>query len=307
MVATKAKPAAREDTPGGQPSITERFHAWWEGYDIAPKPKPVKKQAAVEIEDSVELEDEWPTEHKDVLQAIWGEGYSGPGGSDYVLSLVKSFGLSPASSMIEFGSGMGGSTRAIAEAYGAYVTGWEINPEFAAQANSLALVYSLEKQAEVHVLDLETMAFRSNFYQSALIGEFLYRLEDKRAFLQEALASVKQGSEIMITELVSAGSTEALDDWIAGEAEPIHLEDIRTLAEQLGDANVSVRLAEEESDRYTAMIKQSLNNLVTHLAEAKPPREKVIPILTEVEKWARRVAALESGGLHYYRINGVKT
>lgn len=283
----------------------ERLHAWWEGYDIAPKPKPVR-QTVVELEEPIDLEDDWPTERKDVLQAIWGPGYSGPGGSDYVLSLVKSFGLSPASSIIEIGSGMGGSTRAIAEAYGAYVTGWEINPEFANEANTQALVHSLEKQAEVHVLDPEDLQFRSNFYQGALIRGVIYLLEDKKAFLEALLNSLKRGSEIMITDLVSAWPTEALDEWIAGEAHPVHLCDIRMLAELLAEANVSVRIAEEDSEGYTAMIKQALNNLVMHLVQAKPPKEKLIPTLMEVEKWARRVSALESGGLRYYRIKGVK-
>lgn len=283
----------------------ERFHAWWEGYELAPKPRPVRR-AVLDLEEPIDLEADWPTEYIDVLQAIWGAGFNVPGGPEHVLSLVKSFGLSPASSIIEIGSGLGGGTRAIAGSYGAYVTGWEMNPELAEEANEQALVYSLEKQAEVHHLDLETTEFRSNFYQGALIREVICLAEDKKAFLQGVLDSLKRGSEIVITDLVSAEPTQALDEWVAGEVDPIHLCDIRTLAEVLAEVNVSVRMAEEESESYTAMIKQALNNLVTHLVEAKPPKEKLIPTLTEVEKWARRVSALESGGLRYYRIKGLK-
>lgn len=67
--------------------------------------------------------------------------------------LSQPLGLDKSSSMIELGAGMGGATREIAAATGAYLTAWEIDPELAEEGAVQADVVGLEKKASVLVLD----------------------------------------------------------------------------------------------------------------------------------------------------------
>ena len=88
-----------------------------------------------------------------IAQLVWGDGFNSPGGVAMATELSQPLGLDKSSSMIELGAGMGGDTREIAAATGAYVTAWEIDPELAEEGAVQADVVGLEKKASVLVLD----------------------------------------------------------------------------------------------------------------------------------------------------------
>ena len=118
----RAKAAdARPKTP-----FRQRFKAWWEGQELAEPVEEIKVE-----EKPVDNLPAFPTESLPPLEepivklsmAVWGEGNSKPGDRDYYLHLVQPLNLTPTTTLLDFGCGLGGGARTIAGALQAKVSG----------------------------------------------------------------------------------------------------------------------------------------------------------------------------------------
>lgn len=128
-----------------------------------------------------------------VLAALWGEGFTGPGGEDEVLRLTKPLGLSPSHSVLHLGAGLGGGTRVITKSSGAYVSGFELDAELAKAANAASARAGLAKRAGVQTFDAENPGFRPGYFHHAFAQEALWPLADKPAVLGSMVQAVKLG------------------------------------------------------------------------------------------------------------------
>ena len=95
-----------------------RMKAWWEGYDMDDVRSALASGNDVEEELqklSPESDDTpkgdnpealvWDDKRLETAQLIWGEGYCGPGGPEYVASMSKLLGMSPKMSVAVIGAG----------------------------------------------------------------------------------------------------------------------------------------------------------------------------------------------------------
>jgi len=113
------------------PSFSERFMAWWEGYDLK---RPARRATGDEGAAGGEATPAagpgldrqgrplWSATRLDVAEKLWGEGFVSPGSEDYLPTLVKPLGLNPAMSVLDLGAGLGGTTRLMAKQFGAWVS-----------------------------------------------------------------------------------------------------------------------------------------------------------------------------------------
>jgi len=246
-----------------------------------------------------------------IAQLVWGDGFNSPGGVAMATELSQPLGLDKSSSMIELGAGMGGDTREIAAATGAYVTAWEIDPELAEEGAVQADVVGLEKKASVLVLDPQKYEFKNNFYGGALIHEVLFRLEDKEGILKSVIDSIKVDAQIVIWDLFF-GEPEPdgpLQEWLTGEngeAFPWFEDSARMF---LADNQIDVRVAADDTDRYCAMAIDAWSEFVNQITTDPVGEDMVIPVIPvirEVELWSRRIAAMQAGELKIYRFTGIK-
>ncbi len=120
--------------PAAKPSLKTRLKAWWEGYDPAdlmtgPAPEPVLGPVAP-LETPPEEIPPLEQPHIKVSQQIWGEGFTRPGGAAAILTLVKPFAINPSMTVMDFGAGLGGGTRAVSEEFNVWVNGFERIPSW---------------------------------------------------------------------------------------------------------------------------------------------------------------------------------
>ena len=125
--------AAVNQAASGKIPFWVRLKAWWEGYDLAIRQK---QQIPVDMgelsQDTVRYEeDQRVSKRLEIMQQLWGTGMSGPGDEEYILKLVKPFGLDPAFTVIDVGAGLGGATRLISEKFDIWITGLESDREVA--------------------------------------------------------------------------------------------------------------------------------------------------------------------------------
>ena len=324
MLSLKKQLSDAPDTLG-EHSFSERFRAWWDGYELEVKPRlsTVRPTAERNEEDEADepspVETEryppldrsspWPKTRQKIAQLVWGDGFVVPGDAESTTELVQSFSLDSSSNMLEIGSGAGGGTRAIATQFGAYVAGFDIEAELCDAATNEAKVHSLDQKAAVRLLDVSKFEFKSEFYAGALIHDTLYRVADKKSFLQKIVKSIKPGSPLVIVDLFFAddAATSEMDRWRDGERSEAYgwqIEDAQDVFEKL---SLDIRITADESDAYCAKIRDTWQNFVEHFDKDPPPDELVLAMVDEAEFWARRVAAIQSGDLKLCRMSCIKS
>ena len=176
--------------PSVKSSFRERFMAWWEGYE--PPTTRLKAPAPThEVHYEVEKQ-QWETTRLRLIQEVWGEGFSSPGGTDHILEMVKLFALDPAMSVIDLGAGLGGATRAMCESFGVWVNGFEADNDLAEAAQALSHKAGLAKRASITVFDSETFTRKAKSADCVFSKEFMYTVEDKKEFLTVYMNSLEK-------------------------------------------------------------------------------------------------------------------
>jgi len=118
--------------------IKWRMKAWWEGYDLdnvkaalarggdveeelKNNSEPVTRELKPEADNDEAMV--WDDKRLETAQLIWGEGYCGPGGSEYVTSMSKLLGMTSKMSVAVIGASLGGPSRVLASEFSAWITG----------------------------------------------------------------------------------------------------------------------------------------------------------------------------------------
>jgi len=308
---------------GVDATFGERFRAWWDGYELAARTSGARDAAADAEMPNVNEDlrsmrppgakpisaprELWSAPRRRIAQMIWGDGFTLPGGEDYVRTLVNAFALSPADSALEFGSGMGGGTAAIVGRFGAYMTCFERDAALREEARGRMITLGVDDKVNIEVMGDRLPDLRHNFFLGALVREVLSTTEDKEDFLFKIIQALKSEGQLVVTDLVfdpDAASAE-LEAWLDVEPEthfPATVDDVRKILVQ---NKMVVRTASDDSADYRAMAIAGWLHLLSRIGSGIDP-VLADAVVVEAERWVRRIAAIDAGALHYYRFVGVK-
>ncbi len=305
-------------------SVRTRLRAWWNGYELdsalhnlpesgdsvepSPTPPSVRTEAQRHANPLTDP-NEWSPAQRQLAEALWTPGFIVPGGAEYVQELVGFCRLTPAETMLEIGAGMGGGTRAIISKFGNYVTGYEPNEALAEECRKQAVVADIDGKLKIASEPLAEIELKSGYFRAALIRDVLCTIEDKEKFLTEVCQSLKAGTSYLIfTGFLYDDSTMTpeVEAWIDGERCPVYPWTIDKLKSCVESSGVMARIVEDESDRYCSMVTGAWSSYLAELQKTEVPSELGGLITDEANYWGRRTAALQSGGLRYYRLEGIR-
>ena len=305
--------------PASGISLGKRFHAWWEGYELPARADAAEFSEIDQPLDAAATEGNmpfptpepgklWGEERRKLVQMLWGQGLIHPGGIDYACDLVSGFSLNPAVSIVEVGAGLGGGTRAIVEKFKAYVDAFEMDEDLAREGMLMSKINSVSDKAAIQHLDIKTLDLKDKYYEGALIRDTLYTVEDKAELVRKVVRAVKPYCQIVITDFVRASESTGpeMESWMAAESIEVHPWSVDQTQQCLSSMNVLTRITVDESDDYRARVLSGWSNFL-HRIETQPlGRDLIVPLVNEAELWARRIAAIDSGDLRYFRFLGVK-
>lgn len=299
----------QSDDPGQKISFRERFMAWWEGYEpLAPEPRPKKVRPTHEVRYDAP-EQRWETTRLRLVQDVWGEGFSSPGGAEHVADMVKFFGLNPAMSVLDIGAGLGGATRTMCENFGVWVNGFEADKNLAEAANALSHKAGLAKRASITHFDPETFTRKAKSADCVFSKEFLYTVADKPEFLRSIESIMKSRGQLLFTDYMLAKPhlrSKCIESWIDFEpngAHPWAESDYRQVLEEM---HLDIRIVEDTTDSFQKMVTSSWAAFI-RIAKTAGLSPEIYPALgDEVELWARRMQAIEAGDLKVCRIHVLK-
>ena len=273
--------------------------AWWRGKkDVAPakSAEPVRVAAAAS-------RDEPPLDAPTLAQWLWGAGFHIPGGEEHVLNLVKPFALNPAMSMLYLGAGLGGGARAIATKFATYVTALEIDDGLARRGMEMSTLQGMQRRAPVTVYAPDTLELRPHSFDCILARQSTFTLASKEPFLKLLVASLKPRGHLLMTDYVLAPKAggSALDAWRRQQRRPAHLWTAAQYDECLTRLGLDSRITEDTTDKLRQLILSGWAQMINTIDLPSLPKQHLLAIVDEAERWVRTIEAIDAGSLKMYR------
>lgn len=294
-----------------------RLRAWWEGEEVALPRTTNRATAGASKTDqgppSVTIPPlmPWETEAIRIKEQVWGAGYYQPGGEDHVLGLAKPFGLNPSLTVMDFGAGLGGGTRALVNEFGVWVSGLEPTADLAKAGKELSIKAGLEKKADIVRYSPEGFEPKQGSIDCILSAESLYLIEDKVKLLKALEWCLKPRGQVSFTDFVRHDDIQINDQRLQGLGlAPTDQTFFASGAEYIRwfrELNFDLRVNEDITDRYRKFIMDGWVEF-TQAGGEKAAHAKVLQdeVVKEVELWSRRVAAFDAGHLRVMRYYAIK-
>jgi cyclopropane fatty-acyl-phospholipid synthase-like methyltransferase len=299
-----------------------RLHAWWEGLVLPPPPpapeeaqknnhEPVLAHAAEAVDPNAPPSDPWTQERVDVLESVFGGGALTPGGLPAILQLVKPLGLDPTMSVLEFGAGIGGATRALAEEFGAWITGIESSPVLVEIAKIRAHTSGMAKKAPVLQGSLDAPEIRARYYNAIYSRDVLYMVGKKDAVLSALVQGLRPHGQFTFMDYVAADDlalvSAEINAWKQREPLPVHLWTVERYRQALTMQKLDVRTVEDVTDDVRRDIVAAWGSYLKTLdLKALAASATATVMIKEAELWSSRFKVLASGRLKVFRFYAMK-
>ncbi len=323
----KAKPKTAGKSGRAEHSLGERFAAWWNGYDLdaepieeTEEPEPVEQAAAAPPAPAPEPAAEpvlrepvgrngkplWDAERIEVVEKMWGEGFTTPGSEEDLLKFLRPLALNEKMSVIDLSAGLGGAVRLMATKFNCWVTGLELSPLLAEAGMARSKKAGMEKQAPVIAYDPDNLKLGRRF-DAAVAKEAFFLIADKEKLFDEIAGNLKERGHIVFTDYVVADHVDPaeLDGWRASEPVEPTLWHADETVKMMSSMGLDVRVAEDISERHLSLVSDALAGLRDHIDAVTLADHTSTHVVEEVELWARRVLAIQHQGLRLYRFHAI--
>ena len=250
-----------------------------------------------------------------MTEAVFGSGAIGPGGSARTVDMVGAFGLGSDVNVLDVGSRLGGTARAIALDYNAWVTGYESDPELAAAAmapervdvtlnsansgrSSKSSKIKLADKARIHHADIETLEIKPGVYDCAFTREIVHNLRDKTRLLEEIFIGLKPHCPLLLTDyFVAPGKEEdpRVASLMGREADAPPFWTVSGAEKALGAMGFDLRISDDITAQYRRDLLDDFARFIGDHEKTGIPRQMVEPLLRLAEFWGNRVHAFDEG------------
>jgi SAM-dependent methyltransferase len=320
--ANKGPPAQPHADAAEAPSsrtLKKKLLAWWEGYEVVDRKQPAAPGGPAKSDHPVATDGKpkpgmnrfgkplWTANRMEVAEKIWGTGYTQPGGDDVIITLTKPLGLNPAMTFLDLGCGLGGGLRAVVGEYGCWGTGLEASPLLAAQGKERSLKAGMAKQAVVDAFDPEDMKHTKRV-DAVFSKEQFFTIKDKTTLFDRVEAALKPRGHFLITDYVvepEARNSAMIKGWADREPLEPHLWTLEGALGAFAQCNFDLRVHEDITEVHRNQIVAAIKALTEYLEKVHLDKDTKVNVIDEVESWALRVAALQSG-LKCYRFYALK-
>ncbi|UCH41232.1 MAG: methyltransferase domain-containing protein [Gammaproteobacteria bacterium] len=144
-----------------------------------------------------------------LLEAVWGEGFMSPGGTDEVDRYLSGIDLADLS-VLDIGCGLGGvDVHLVKQHRAAKVTGIDVEPWLIDRCNALAQKHGVDDRTEFICVDPGPLPFADSRFAAVTSKDSIIHIADKHALAAD------------IFRVLEPGGWFAASDWLSGyEGEP---------------------------------------------------------------------------------------
>ncbi|VAW12656.1 hypothetical protein MNBD_ALPHA09-2229 [hydrothermal vent metagenome] len=266
----------------------------------------------VEDEEGDDYEDDdnpWSSSRLAVIQMVWGEGFTEPGGAKFTKNLLGWLALNSRQTVLDLSAGLGGTARAVASAQSLWMDAVEPVPELATEGRRQSIVAGLERQVPVTLADLETHEFAKGRYDAIYSRERLFTVRNKARLLATCTEALKVKGQILITDYLRAsdiGGAELTANW--GQQEKIlpNAWTMKAYVECLTELDLNIITALDITEDIVDHINAAWRRVPKMIADGTFSHRQISYLIKEGEIWQDRLQAMESGQLIVGRIHAQK-
>ena len=304
---TALRPSSRQSD--GYVPFADRFKAWWHGQGPT-EIRPADGGPAAPDDIVVDAAEQppavlWPPERIALVQRLWGDGSSQPGGAQYTLELVRPFNLLPEMTVLDLATGLGAGTRAISEQYGVWIAAMDGDANLTDEAADYLNRKGASK-VDVSCYDPAAIDLPTAKYDCILVREQLCFLRDREQALAAISKALKPGGQIILTDYVAAKPPDdapKLAEWSAKHGLAAPLWSAKAYRNQLTELGLDVRIFQDDSADIHKLILAGWAQFVDGLSRAQLNRTFVDTMILEAETWLSTVRAIEAQELRYLRVH----
>jgi hypothetical protein len=272
-------------------------------------PEPPRRADDVAMAGHGPARERWPAKRIAAVEALWGAGFTGPGGPPETLRLAKPLGLHADIRLLLVGGGLGGPAEAIAENYGSAVMGYESDPELLRMSAARHARHSQALQFVDAAWDPAAPEFKPRSANHALSLEAL-RGARLPGFIRGMAAALLPKGGIVVTELVTEqdppDNDREFSAWCRLEHRQPNLPREAEVTQALSRLCFDVRLVEDLSDRHVNATLAGWRAAVKIMEEGpKPDPASAGAFVTEAELWLLRIRLMRRLGLRLLRWHAV--
>lgn len=189
-------------------------------------------------------------------------------GRKATLELAAQMNLTPASLVLDLGSGLGGPARTLAETHGCRVQGIDLTAEFCEAATALSAWLGLADKVTFTQGDATDLPFPDGHFDAAMTIHVAMNIPAKDRLYAEAKRTLKPGSRFAVYDVIQGpgGAVHFPVPW-AREPSISHLatdEEMRSLLTAAGFKILSVQDSSDESLAW-------FQAMASRIAETGPP------------------------------------
>ncbi|MCR9218894.1 MAG: class I SAM-dependent methyltransferase [Alphaproteobacteria bacterium] len=303
-----------------------RFKAWWEGVDpleLMRGADPARAAAAAKITVDPPADEPlgpWPPSRVALCRRLWDvdedDEVVEPGGAAYTAELYKPMGLDSTKSGFDLSAGLGGGIRKLAKERDLWLTGYELEPDLAAEAMRLSTQHGMERRCPIKPLDEEALDLGERRCDGVMLRERLHRIRNKQKLLDDIFTALKPYGHLVLTDLVleseSAADHPVVAGWLkraeerAADGSTLHLWTKADVKKGILSNRMDLRIFEDETEKYLGLVQGGWARFVGGLTKAEMTRPFVDDMMREAEYWLYLSKALESGKLRYLRAHAIR-
>jgi phosphoethanolamine N-methyltransferase len=198
-------------------------------------------------------------------EKIFGSGYISTGGPETTEYLVRKLGpaLKPGVKVLDVGSGIGGAALALAERFGARVTGIDLAPEMVAISLERAREAKAPEGVSFLIGDVLTAEFPEPF-DVVWSRDALMHIHDKPRLFKRLLSLLAPGGSLVVTDY-ARGTGEGSPEFQAYvRSTGYHLVAPASYGKLLADAGFAEVEVEDATDKFIDIMKREADRLAAN-------------------------------------------
>ena len=235
-----------------------------------------------------------------VLEAVWGEGYLSPGGSNEISMIVDGVPLA-GKAALDLGCGTGGITRFLAETYRpARIVGIDIDAGLIARASAHANTRGLGNSLMFKTVTPGPLPFADSSFDVVFSKDAMVHIADKEALFADIFRVLRPGGLVAASDWMS--STDG--PFSAAMSEYLELEGLgfgigsparyRSALAQAGFCDISMI---DRNEWYRPIVRREYDAVAGPLYDQLVERVGKSFVDHEVEVWRSLTVVVDSGEL----------
>lgn len=215
------------------------------------------------------------------------------GGRKATEYLVSKLGLQPTDAVLDIGSGIGGTARYIATAFGNHVTGIDLTPAYVVIATELSKRVSLNHKVYFETASALAMPFDDAVFDVAVTLHVAMNIRERVSFYAEIARVIKPGGRLGLFDVMKKNDEDLTfpTPW-AQSPETSHLTTAPETAELLTNAGFTVTEVEDRTNHALEFFAQNSSN---QFSEPPPLGVHLLMGDTAPVKFANVLSNIKSG------------